>query len=480
MSNFSDRKNLKRRVLLFFLIIFFVSLYLGNALYIRQKNINKYKLGIDQLKDKNYRQAIETLSDLGVYHDNLSYIEEASNRLLFEDAKVLYDAGRLDDALQMFKEVKDVVGFSGAKESKEYIDEITALLEKQSEDDGPYNEALNLFDKSEYEQALQIFSRLDDYKDSRSKAQECEDALLRQIRLQNATTISAGIRFSAGVTKAGKIAFSGRGYAGEDQISTWDDIVSVAVNGEFLLGLQNNGDVLVANGASGYRADTEGWKDIVAIATGQQFIVGLRKDGTLTAQGYNGYGEINIDNWHDITAISTGWQHTVGLDKGGDVFDENGNVYFAGYNSEIITNSIQSDKENWTNLIAISTGGSSKGYLGNGHVVGLKEDHTVVSAGDNSKGQCNVVGWTDIVAIAAGDFHTVGLKSDGTIVTTLKSHNDEINKFLEENPGTKFVAISAGYGTTLALTEDGTVMGAGYYTDGQLNTSSWEKVVYYN
>ncbi len=53
---------------------------------------------------------------------------------------------------------------------------------------------------------------------------------------------------------------------------------------------------------------------------------------------------------------------------------------------------------------------------GDYHTVGLKADGTVVVAGDNDDGQCNVSDWTDIVSIAAGSFHTVGLKADGTVV----------------------------------------------------------------
>ena len=48
--------------------------------------------------------------------------------------------------------------------------------------------------------------------------------------------------------------------------------------------------------------------------------------------------------------------------------------------------------------------------------MGLRSDGTVVAAGENSKGQCDVGAWRDIVAVCAGVFHTVGLKSDGTVV----------------------------------------------------------------
>ena len=43
-------------------------------------------------------------------------------------------------------------------------------------------------------------------------------------------------------------------------------------------------------------------------------------------------------------------------------------------------------------------------------------DGTVVSTGNNDFGQCNMLSWTDIVAVSTGPFQTVGLKSDGTVV----------------------------------------------------------------
>ncbi|SPF41564.1 Beta-lactamase inhibitory protein II (fragment) [Candidatus Desulfosporosinus infrequens] len=53
---------------------------------------------------------------------------------------------------------------------------------------------------------------------------------------------------------------------------------------------------------------------------------------------------------------------------------------------------------------------------GRRHTVGLKSDGTVTAVGDNNYGQCDVSGWSDIVAVAAGCAHTLGLKSDGTVV----------------------------------------------------------------
>ena len=58
---------------------------------------------------------------------------------------------------------------------------------------------------------------------------------------------------------------------------------------------------------------------------------------------------------------------------------------------------------------------------GRRHTVGLKLDGTVIAVGDNKYGQCDVSGWRDIVAVAAGNVHmatntgnahTIGLKSE--------------------------------------------------------------------
>ena len=52
------------------------------------------------------------------------------------------------------------------------------------------------------------------------------------------------------------------------------------------------------------------------------------------------------------------------------------------------------------------------------HTLGIRADGTVVAAGYNNDGQCDVGEWADIVQVAAGLGHTVGLKTSGEFVTT--------------------------------------------------------------
>ena len=70
------------------------------------------------------------------------------------------------------------------------------------------------------------------------------------------------------------------------------------------------------------------------------------------------------------------------------------------------------------------------------YTVGLKADGTVVATkytGKDYAGQCEVAGWTNIVAIAAGKYHTVGLKADGTVEKTVVGSVVESCMLDEEN-----------------------------------------------
>ena len=94
---------------------------------------------------------------------------------------------------------------------------------------------------------------------------------------------------------------------------------------------------------------------------------------------------------------------------------------------------------------------------GDFHTVVVKKDGTVEAIGNNSSGQCNVSGWTDIVAVAAGKYHTVGLKSDGTVVAV----GDDYGNACDVSEWTDIIAIAAGERNTFGLKADGTIVFAG-------------------
>ena len=99
------------------------------------------------------------------------------------------------------------------------------------------------------------------------------------------------------------------------------------------------------------------------------------------------------------------------------------NLYNSGKYSEAIEafedlNGYKDSEDKLISLLAKISSSLPNGTLDAGyhHTAGLKADGTVAAVGDNEYGQCDVSGWSDIVAISAGGYHTVGLKSDGTVI----------------------------------------------------------------
>lgn len=152
-------------------------------------------------------------------------------------------------------------------------------------------------------------------------------------------------------------------------------------------------------------------------------------------------------------SIAAGSKHSVGL-------KQDGTVLAAGDNGHG-----QCDVAAWRNIVAVSAG--------NQHTVGLKSDGTVLAVGDNGYGQCNVTAWNDIAEISAGGFYTLGVKSDGTVVAAGMNLYGQCD--VDTWSGIK--SVSAGYWHTVGLRADGSVVAAGYNEWGQCNVSDWSNIV---
>lgn len=105
-----------------------------------------------------------------------------------------------------------------------------------------------------------------------------------------------------------------------------------------------------------------------------------------------------IRRWKNITAISCGSTHVVGLKN-------DGTVVAVGENEADCCNT-----QNWQNITAISCGLY--------HTVGLRKDGRVEAIGRNTHGQCNVQNWRDIIAVVAGREQTVGITKNGEVLRT--------------------------------------------------------------
>lgn len=451
------------KLILVALSVLIIILFLRNAPAQKKYMHDTYESGINSINNEDYVKAQEILSELGDYKDSLEQIEKAQ---ILEQQKVIYDSAvqsfnneDYKSAIESFTQIKNF------KDSADYIEEATKLMEQKNTNESLYNEAYDYYECNDYISAIQIFSKINDYKDSEEVLQECR---LELARLQQATTISAGIRSSVGMIRNGKVYLAGDDYySWRSVLDTWNDIISISVKGNFVVGLKEDGTVVMAGKVPEYYVGTKTWNDIISISTGQQYIIGLRADGTLVAQGHNGDHQVNIDEWHDMIAIATGWRHTVGLNS-------NGEINITGLGSESQIKEIIDHSDDWTNIVAIDAGGGSSGDIGTiPYTVALKQNRTVVTT-LTGKIADEISKWEDIIAISAGDSHIVGLKSDGTVVTTQTGNSaDEISQW------TDIVSISAGYGFTLGLKSDGTVVATGYEHDGQIDVESWKDITNY-
>lgn len=103
------------------------------------------------------------------------------------------------------------------------------------------------------------------------------------------------------------------------------------------------------------------------------------------------------------------------------------------------------------------------------HTVACTEEGTLLAAGSNLFGQCNVSDWTDIVQVAAGAYHTVGLRSDGTVVATGMNEYGQCDVAKWQN----VVAVFAGAYNTVAITSKGQILNTGYQ---KWDTLTWREI----
>lgn len=384
------------------------------------------------------------------------------NESKYVQAKDLYIRGEFQEALEVF------VGLEDYKNSKQYVSLILLSLtsdtsQKDNFQKEQYMTACDLYEKEQFQSALDYFRRLGNYKDSEELCQKCILAMRKKL----VHTISAGIHDSICINQDGTIVSTGNNPA--FNYTEWNNIVSVSNTGSITIGLKADGTVVTTGD---FPVDVSEWCDIVSVSAGERYIVGLTASGTVLGAGHDaGDGQLQVTNWTDIVAIATGWRHTVGLDI-------DGGIYITGYGSSKQLREIRNNSSQWENIIEIAAGGG--GEIGLGHTVGLRSDGTVVAVGDNTYGQCDVSDWKNIIAIAAGDWHTVGLCSDGTVVSTrpsIKKFPDMYIAACDVEGWTDIDQVVAGCGYTLGLRSDGTVVANGYNDSKQCSgTQSWTNV----
>jgi len=389
-----------------------------------------------------------------------------------------------------------------------------------------YHTASSLLDNGRYEEAIEKFSELGSYSNSRSMIKVCNYAWATQLMEDGAYQEAADrftdlknyedsrdmamechYRWAEDLLQAGHIQeaidkFTGLGNYKDSTVRVLDCLY---VRAEMLLEEGRLMDAALAFGELDDHSDARErsiqlWSQLTPqhiITAGDGFTLALRTDGTVAATGNNEDGQCDVSGWTNIVAIFAGDDFSLGLRSDGTVVATGNNedgqcnvsdwtdivTIATGYRHTValkrdgtvltlddgFTNSyykgVRSDARKWTDIVAVCAGG--------GHTVGLKSDGTVVAVGYNERGECEVGGWSDIVAISTGTWHTIGLKSDGTVVAVGNNTSDQC----EVEDWTDIVAICAGKEHTVGLKADGTVVAVGDNANGQCDVSGWTDIV---
>ena len=226
------------------------------------------------------------------------------------------------------------------------------------------------------------------------------------------------------------------------EITHWDDIVCISA-GNHTVAVKSTGRVYAAGENRYGQCDVASWRDIVSVAAGLDHTVGLRSDGTVVATGKNNKGQCDVWHWQNIVQVAVRTDTTYGLTADGRVLAAGAYINSA---------------SDWTDIKAI--------YAGPYHLVGIKEDGTVVASGKFDSWDGRPDEWTDIVAVSLGSAHAIGLKSDGTVVGcgSTKENKGQWDVSGWEN----VAAISCGIYHSIAVTFDGRILAVGSNGWGQL------------
>ena len=174
--------------------------------------------------------------------------------------------------------------------------------------------------------------------------------------------------------------------------------------------------------------------------------------------------------WKELqqrNTIATSHCHAIGLRA-------DGTVVAAGSNEDG-----QCNVSEWENVISVAAGGGQTidldagrrtgGYL----TLGIKADGTVLATGNNDYGQCDVSEWRGIAAVDVGYDHVVALKTDGTVLTTGRTSYGcgDVQSWSD------IISVKAGSSHTVGLHSDGTVIAVGSNGYGQCDVSGWKDIV---
>lgn len=379
----------------------------------------------------------------------------------YKQAEAALSQGRYEEAIDAFADLGD------------YKDSREKLLESR------YKAAEIKLDEGKYEQAMQEFSELESYWDSLERYREARycwgKALMAEGAYRDALVLFLSDTDYFGVREEIKSIYEKAAQSGEIAVAydaaaaLWDfeavaglNLQVIAAGRNHVVALRRDGTVAAAGNNDKGQCNVQDWTDIIAVAAGFEYTVGLRSDGTVAATGFNNNGQCNVQGWTDIVEICAGntATYTIGVKADGTI------VAAGGPEGEDYHRQIPGIADD---MVKICPGW--KGIL----VVMEDGDVELIPSSDDMKG---IKRWMCIKDAAVGTGHAVGLMVDGTVLVA----GDDRKGQKEAEKWQDIVSVSVGPGFIIGLRMDGTVLAAGQITRAEENQkvlqeiASWQNI----
>jgi len=194
------------------------------------------------------------------------------------------------------------------------------------------------------------------------------------------------------------------------------------------------------------------FESINSIGISDTQFVGLKENSTVLALGIGNKLKQQTTTWKNIKKIYVKNDVVFGI-------REDGTVIYAGDCEYARAEYVYS----WENVESLA--------LGEKHLVALTKNSTMYSIGENSNGECDIEDWYDIIQVATA-YHTVGLSKDGQVRATGENNFGECDVKSWQD----IVQVAVGDFYTLGLTASGKVLATGLNSCGQCNVNDWANI----
>lgn len=430
------------------------------AIIKRTENHKNYNIAIEQLNSEQYGAALETLDKLGNYKDTIELKQIANNGIIYLKALNLYNSKNYFDAIELFTQIKHF------KDSKNKII------------DAKYRLAIEYYNNENYDVARTMFSEIYDYQDSSLYLSEINIKTLessKQIIYDKACSKFESGDYENALKAFETVAdFQNSNEKIEECIAqirrrNLNNVLSAGIRNS--AAITNDGHVKVIGDNDYNQCEVTDWENIVSIDVYGTLSIGLKNDGTVAVSGrYDENKIVNVAGWNNIIDVAAGQQFVAGLKS-------DGTVLIAGINPNYPLH-----VEDWKDIIAIDAGWD--------FLVGLTKDHTLVFTG-NCKDQqqqfeAEQNNWKEVINISAGGGSdniegkrrskgfTVGLKSDGTVVA-IGDNNENFNQCNEVLEWKDVIKVVAGDWYTVGLLKSGGILITGKNIPGTRYLDDYDK-----